>query len=224
MRPPRPDSSTTRQSLVPLTQRRSATPTISVIKEAKDGFEPGDVDIQIDPDLADRLNEFIQRVKGGTCKDGEAFGVKGEAKRGDASFAITPEVVCTTREVIGGARGLFDDLLITDMSKIHLDLSGAVQKGQEALVVLGSFIKAYSPLLAQGSEVTEQLVIMVLLMVYDALVENMPLGAHNRVKSQMVELSDDKQEPSASQTSSGACPKPTEVGVFYGSSSLSSQL
>lgn len=105
---------------------------------------------------------------------------------------------------------MFSELLVTDMSKLHFDLSAAVGKGQEAVAVLSTFIKAYSPLVAPGVEVSEQLAIMILLLVYDTLVENIPIGAHNRIKSEMIDFKEDN-EPSPSSTSSGACPEATEV-------------
>lgn len=197
----------------------TATPTVSVVTEAKDGFEIGDLDIQMDPELASRLQEFVERFKSGDCKDGDAFRgstKRGRTRRGDPSFAISPQVICTTKDVVGnaGPNGPFGDILLFDTSKLHIDLSPAVAKGAEALGVLKEFIQGYAPLVLDAV-LSDQLALLAFLLVYDALVENIPIGPHTRVKAGMLDLNKDKQDTSATQTSSG-CPQPTKVrGLEY---------
>lgn len=164
--------------------------------------------------MATRLNEYIQRVKEGDCKDGEGFAKAAAVKRGDG-FAITGQVVCTTERVVQGVApgAVWQDILLIDASKVHIDLSGSVQKGKEALSVLADFVQAYAPLMTVDETVGEQLAIAVLLMVYDAIVENVPIGTHNRVKAGMVEINDEgsETETETTATESSGCPQPTSV-------------
>lgn len=189
----------------------SATPSVSVVTEAKDGFEEGDLDVQLSTELADELNRLFKDNEDSSCKDGEAFG--GQTKRGVVGplDGILPGHICKSEEVVQQA----SEVLMMDVSKIHFDLSDTISKSKEAVVVLSNFIKDYSPLLAAPLvQPPDELAVIVLAMVLGRLAFDNPFGNHNRIKGALLAGEDDnknKPSASASATSSGSCPRPTEV-------------
>lgn len=181
------------------------------IEQSKDGFETGDFDLQFEEVFAQRLNEYINRFRSIDCADAETLRNQGQTKRGDAQLAISPSALCTTEKVLEAAvpGALFQDLLVMDTSKFHIDLADTVAKGAQAVAVLSQFIKSRAGDLRVSAEVGEQIGLWTLIMIAESLRNNVQIGAHTRVKADLLVVEDD-DKPSETKTS-GSCPEPTKV-------------
>jgi hypothetical protein len=173
------------------------------VTSAVDGFEKGDLAGILDKDLADRLNEFMQRSK--DCQAGKEFDNQHPARKraGGGTFG---QALCASEAVMGGATagGPWNDLVLLNPAGVHFQFAGVAL---DAANQLAEFVRAYAPLLAVPDELLESISTYVLALAIDTIIENSPLGEKNRIKASMIPTS----SSSGSSTTTTGCPEPTSV-------------
>lgn len=172
----------------------------------------------MDEDLAGRVNEVAHRML--DCEDGRLFDSKhGLRRRGGA--VTYGQALCAAEGVVGmaGNGGTFADLTLLSHDRIGMEFANGADKAKEALLVLRTFILAYSPILAIPEDIVDQLGTYVLAIIIDALIlDNIPIGPTNTIDPALaVTYGAMKPKPtptSASATpSTSGCPDPTQTPV-----------
>ena len=108
-----------------------------------------------------------------------------------------------------------NDLLLLDPSRLVFGFPAAAGDVARAAGVAVTFVQAYAPLLAIPDELAIQLGNFLFALALDTLVNNLPLGAENRIQSSLVTTSKPtttKPTTTATSTTSG-CPNPTTSPV-----------
>ncbi|KAI0004056.1 hypothetical protein F4779DRAFT_630464 [Xylariaceae sp. FL0662B] len=190
----------------------SHTPSITPVTKADNGFSKGDLAAILDKGLASRIDEVMRRLH--DCDDGKKFDSEHKSKkRAGASYG---QAICGAETVASMAQpgGTFNDLLLLNPNQLPFGFANPAGEVAQAANVVVDFVLAYAPMLSIEPELAQQLGTYLFALAIDALVENIPLGETNRIKSSLVTTST-ATSPKPSSTKSG-CPDPTASPLVCG--------
>ncbi|KAK8015582.1 hypothetical protein PG991_008470 [Apiospora marii] len=200
----------------PTSLKGSQTPHVTSVSTAHGAFASGDLAACLDASLASRIGEIMRR--GATCSDGSDFDA-GKIKRRRAARSSYGAAICGVQDAVPNvqAGSALQDLLLLDTGNLHFEFAnGAGDIARAANQAVG-FVLDYAPMLALDEAAAADLGTYLFALAVDTLVENIPLGAENRIQSSLVTTVTQTTKPTATKTTttatstSSGCPDPEKT-------------